>query len=32
MAGALQHHWQHGINKSTRGIGPRLNLTFRSIN
>jgi alkylated DNA repair dioxygenase AlkB len=32
MAGALQHHWQHGINKATRSIGPRLNLTFRSIN
>jgi alkylated DNA repair dioxygenase AlkB len=32
MAGALQHHWQHGINKSTRSIGPRINLTFRSIN
>lgn len=32
MAGALQHHWQHGINKSTRTIGERINLTFRSIN
>jgi len=32
MAGALQHHWQHGINKSTRAMGPRVNLTFRSIN
>lgn len=31
MAGALQHHWQHGINKSTRSIGARVNLTFRSI-
>jgi alkylated DNA repair dioxygenase AlkB len=32
MAGALQHHWQHGINKSAKDLGPRLNLTFRSIN
>ena len=32
MAGALQHHWQHGINKSSRSLGPRINLTFRSIN
>ena len=32
MAGALQHHWQHGINKSTRAVGKRINLTFRSIN
>ena len=32
MAGALQHHWQHGINKSTRLMGERVNLTFRSIN
>lgn len=32
MAGALQHHWQHGINKLTRSVGPRVNLTFRSIN
>ena len=32
MAGALQHHWQHGINKLTKRIDPRVNLTFRSIN
>jgi alkylated DNA repair dioxygenase AlkB len=32
MAGALQHHWQHGINKLTKSLGPRVNLTFRSIN
>jgi alkylated DNA repair dioxygenase AlkB len=32
MAGALQHHWRHGINKSARRMGPRVNLTFRSIN
>jgi len=32
MAGSLQHFWQHGINKSAKNIGPRVNLTFRSIN
>ncbi len=32
MAGALQHHWQHGINKLTKTTGTRVNLTFRSIN
>lgn len=31
MAGATQHHWLHGINKSARKMGPRLNLTFRNI-
>ncbi len=31
MSGNTQKHWQHGINKSTRAIGPRLNLTFRYI-
>ncbi|HEY1042665.1 MAG TPA: alpha-ketoglutarate-dependent dioxygenase AlkB [Telluria sp.] len=31
MRGATQHHWQHGINKSTRPMGPRVNLTFRNI-
>ncbi len=32
MAGALQAHWRHGINKETRPLPPRLNLTFRYIN
>lgn len=32
MAGALQHHWQHGINKLAKTTGARVNLTFRSIN
>jgi alkylated DNA repair dioxygenase AlkB len=32
MAGALQTHWLHGINKSSRPIGARINLTFRKIN
>jgi len=31
MRGKTQHFWLHGINKSTRPIGPRLNLTFRNI-
>ena len=31
MSGALQSNWLHGINKSTRSIGERLNLTFRFV-
>ncbi|SHH42768.1 alpha-ketoglutarate-dependent dioxygenase AlkB [Massilia sp. CF038] len=31
MAGNTQANWQHGINKSTRPLGPRVNLTFRFI-
>lgn len=31
MAGNTQKHWQHGINKSTRAIGARVNLTFRFV-
>jgi alkylated DNA repair dioxygenase AlkB len=31
MAGQLQKHWVHGINKLARPRGPRLNLTFRYI-
>jgi alkylated DNA repair dioxygenase AlkB len=31
MAGELQHHWRHTVPKTTRSIGPRLNLTFRRI-
>jgi alkylated DNA repair dioxygenase AlkB len=31
MAGALQRHWLHGINKTAKPTGPRLNLTFRYI-
>ena len=31
MAGALQHHWRHGINKDKSASGPRVNLTFRHI-
>ena len=31
MAGQLQSNWLHGINKERRPLGPRINLTFRSI-
>jgi alkylated DNA repair dioxygenase AlkB len=31
MAGPTQAHWQHGINKTARLVGPRVNLTFRNI-
>lgn len=31
MGGALQRHWQHGINKTAKPAGPRVNLTFRTI-
>ncbi|NML60401.1 alpha-ketoglutarate-dependent dioxygenase AlkB [Massilia sp. RP-1-19] len=31
MRGKTQHFWLHGINKSARQIGPRVNLTFRYI-
>ena len=31
MAGSLQRCWLHGINKVTRHVGPRVNLTFRFI-
>lgn len=31
MAGSLQKHWSHGINKTTKVLGPRINLTFRTI-
>lgn len=31
MSGKLQSNWLHGINKSARAIGARLNLTFRYV-
>ena len=31
MAGATQENWLHGINKSTRSLGARINLTFRYV-
>lgn len=31
MGGAMQSNWLHGINKTVKPIGPRVNLTFRYI-
>lgn len=31
MAGPTQHYWMHGINKTTKPLGARINLTFRKI-
>ncbi len=31
MKGATQHHWKHQLPKTTRQIGERINLTFRTI-
>lgn len=31
MAGSLQQNWLHGINKTTKPTGPRINLTFRYV-
>jgi alkylated DNA repair dioxygenase AlkB len=31
MAGDMQKYWLHGINKTAKPTGPRLNLTFRYI-
>lgn len=31
MGGALQTNWMHGINKTVKAIGARINLTFRKI-
>jgi len=31
MAGATQGNYRHGVKKTARPVGPRLNLTFRSI-
>jgi alkylated DNA repair dioxygenase AlkB len=31
MAGSLQQNWLHGINKTAKPTGPRINLTFRYI-
>ena len=31
MAGATQANWQHCIAKTARPVGPRINLTFRTI-
>ncbi|UZJ45369.1 alpha-ketoglutarate-dependent dioxygenase AlkB [Marinimicrobium sp. C6131] len=31
MAGATQHYWQHQLSKTARAVGPRINLTFRTV-
>ena len=31
MGGASQHHWRHGVPKTRKPVGPRINLTFRFI-
>lgn len=31
MAGATQHHWLHQLPKTSREVGPRINLTFRTL-
>jgi alkylated DNA repair dioxygenase AlkB len=31
MAGATQHNWLHQVPKTARAVGPRLNLTFRTM-
>lgn len=31
MAGTTQHHWEHELAKTARAVGPRINLTFRTV-
>lgn len=31
MAGPTQHHWLHAVPKTSRAVGERINLTFRTI-
>ncbi|CAE6953112.1 alpha-ketoglutarate-dependent dioxygenase AlkB [Vibrio sp. B1FLJ16] len=31
MTGELQHHWRHGVPKTSKPKGERINLTFRNI-
>jgi alkylated DNA repair dioxygenase AlkB len=31
MGGTCQHHWLHGVPKTERDVGERINLTFRNI-
>lgn len=31
MSGATQRNWKHGINRTRRPCGPRINLTFRQV-
>ena len=32
MGGVTQHFWKHQVAKTTKKVGPRINLTFRKIN
>jgi alkylated DNA repair dioxygenase AlkB len=29
MGGTMQHHWLHGVQKTSKPVGERINLTFR---
>jgi alkylated DNA repair dioxygenase AlkB len=31
MGGTSQHHWRHGVPKTSKPVGERINLTFRRI-
>ncbi|MDZ4666913.1 MAG: alpha-ketoglutarate-dependent dioxygenase AlkB [bacterium] len=31
MKGQTQHHWQHQVPKTKKPLGPRINLTFRTV-
>jgi len=31
MGGTSQHHWRHGVPKTAKPVGPRINLTFRYV-
>ena len=31
MGGAIQHHWRHTLPKTSKPVGPRINLTFRTV-
>ena len=31
MRGETQHYWEHSISKTARPLGPRINLTFRTV-
>lgn len=31
MGGAIQHYWCHTLPKTSRRVGPRINLTFRTV-
>ena len=31
MRGPMQHSWEHQVPKTQRAVGPRINMTFRTI-